>query len=100
MNTCRKNLLSPAETSRPDRCGVCGGATYPGRWLCESCAAPTVDLRAERRHFHELDRAGRKTAIRSMSESGSSDYAIAAATTLSVEAVRKILQANDQGVTS
>jgi DNA-binding NarL/FixJ family response regulator len=88
---------APAATWRPNRCGVCGRAATPGRWLCESCAAPTVDLSAERKHFHELDLAAREAAIRNMSQAGSSDYAIAAATNLSVEAVRKILQANGRG---
>lgn len=91
MSTSRKNLPSLAETSRPDRCGVCGGVTHPGRWLCESCAAPTADVPAERRNFEALDIAGRKIAIRDLAAAGSSDYAIAAATRLSVEKVRRVL---------
>ena len=91
MSAPPKNLPSPAETSRPNRCGLCGGATHPGRWLCESCAAPTVDIPAERRNFETLDIAGRKTAIRGLAAAGSSDYAIAAATRLSVEQVRRVL---------
>ncbi len=91
MTTSRKNLPSPAETSRPDRCGVCGGVTHPGRWLCESCAAPAADIPAERRYFEALDIAGRKVAIRGLAAAGSSDYAIAAATRLPVEQVRRVL---------
>ncbi len=98
MTTFRKNLPSPAETSRPDRCGVCGGITHPGRWLCESCAAPTVDIPAERRYFEVLDVAGRETAIRGLAAAGASDYAIAAATKLSVEQVRRVLA--DRAVSS
>jgi hypothetical protein len=91
MSPRRKSSPSPAETSRPDRCGVCGGVTHPGRWLCESCAAPTADIPAERRYFEALDISGRKTAIRGLAAAGSSDYAIAAATRLSVEQVRRVL---------
>ena len=67
--------------------------SYPG----ESCATSTVDIPAERRHFHELDLAGRERAIRDLAAAGASDYAIATATGLSVEAVRSILQARSQG---
>lgn len=91
MSASPKNLPSPAETSRPNRCGVCGGVTHLGRWLCESCAAPSVDIPAERRHFEELDVAGRESAICDLAAAGSSDYAIAAATRLSVEQVRRVL---------
>lgn len=91
MNASLKNLPSPAETSRPDRCGVCGGVTHPGRWLCESCASPTADIPAERRYFDALDVTGRESAIRGLAASGASDYAIAAATRLSVEQVRRVL---------
>ncbi len=66
--------------------------SYTSRgWLRESCAAPAVDISAERRHFEALDVIGRESAIRDLAVSGASDYAIAAATRLSVEQVRRVL---------
>lgn len=50
-----------------------------------------MDIPAERRYFDALDVADRATAIRGLAGAGSSDYAIAAATRLSVEQVRRVL---------
>ena len=87
-----KAIRHPADTWRPNRCGVCGAPAIPDRWVCESCGSSNPKTApAHRKHFLSLDRAGRMAAMRTMSEAGSSDFAISAATGYSIEAVREVL---------
>lgn len=71
------------------RCAGCEAPiSDPARWLCDRCR---MSRERELRHFLLLDRAQQAQAIKRLAFSGMRESTIAAATGLSVEAVRRIL---------